>query len=97
MQGERKCDRDPTSSGLEAEGGKATEWEEDQRESGVMEEWKRSGGKPEVSHKGYEFPTSNEWSAWGKVLRHRGVRTEAAVLLHWRVPLHLRGLRLACT
>ena len=43
MQGERKCDRDPTSSGLEAEGGRATEREEDQRESGVMEEWKRQG------------------------------------------------------
>ena len=95
MQGERKWDRDPTSSGLEAEGGRATEREEDQRESGVMEEWKRPGQTR--GHKGCEFPTPNEWSAWGKALRHRGVRTEAAVLLHWRVPLRLRGLRLACT
>lgn len=94
MQGERKRDGDPPSSGLEVEGGRATELEEDQRESGVMEE---IGGKPEVCHKGYASPTSNEWSAWGKVLRHRGVRTEAAVLLHCRVPLCLRGLRLACS
>lgn len=42
-------------------------------------------GKTRSAHKGYAFPASNEWSAWGKVLRHRGVRREEAVLLLWRV------------
>ena len=70
MQGERKRDRDPPSSGLEAEGGRVTELEEDQR----VRRDGRDQGENQVSHKGYAFPASNEWSAWGKVLRHRGVR-----------------------
>ena len=93
MQGERKRDRDPPSSGLEAEGGRVTELEEDQR----VRRDGRDQGENQVSHKGYAFPASNEWSAWGKVLRHRGVRREEAVLLLWRVSLRLWGLRLAYT
>ena len=48
MQGERKRDRDPPSSGLEAEGVRVTELEEDQRESGVMEEIRgKTRGQPQ--------------------------------------------------
>ena len=89
MQGERKRDRDPPSSGLEAEGVRVTELEEDQRESGVMEEIR---GKTRGQPQRLRFP-----NIWGKVLRHRGVRIQEAVLLHGWVPLCLRGSRLACT
>lgn len=42
---------------------------EEDAEPGVMEE--DQGKKAEVDHKAMVFPTSNEWSAWEKVFKHR--------------------------